>query len=118
MNHSMQIARIMTLGGLHSCAIAQKPRAFSQRRMGTLRRTTRGMLGILPIVIAGSLGTVHAATVPVSFEFDNLLFINGAPSPANPRVPTVLRGTGILSPFGAATLEAPGILTFGFSDSG
>jgi hypothetical protein len=75
-------------------------------------------LGIVQILIVGSLSTMHAATIPVSFEFDNLLFINGAPSPANPAVPTLLSGTGIFNPFGAATLEAPGILTFGFSDSG
>ena len=66
----------------------------------------------------GFPGMAYAATIPVSFEFDNLLLINGAPSPANPAVPTMLSGTGSFNPFGAATLNSPGILTFGFSPSG
>ena len=76
------------------------------------------ILAVLLLLILGSRSMVQAATIPVSFEFDNLLLSNGAPSPANPAVPTVLSGTGSFNPFGAATLNSPGILTFGFSPSG
>ncbi len=54
-----------------------------------------------------------AATVPVSFEFDNLIQVNGTPTMANPRVPTLVTGTGSFNPFGPATLNAPGALLFG-----
>jgi PEP-CTERM motif len=76
------------------------------------------LVAVLPILVAGSPRSAQAATIPVSFEFDNLLLFDGAPSPTNPAVPVRTVGTGSFNPFGAATLNAPGILTFGFSDSG
>jgi hypothetical protein len=96
----------------------QNARTSSQLRIDKFRKSTVAMLAILPIVVVSSPNMAYAATIPVSFEFDNLLSINGAPSPANPAVPTVLSGTGSFNPFGAATLNSPGILTFGFSPSG
>jgi hypothetical protein len=83
-----------------------------------LRGAILTLVAVLPILVAGSPSSAKAATIPVSFEFDNLLLINGAPSPTTPGVPTVLSGTGIFNSFGAATLNSPGILTFGFSSSG
>jgi hypothetical protein len=76
------------------------------------------VIAVLLILMVDFPSSAQAGTIPVSFEFDNLLLIDGTPSPANPAVPTVLSGTGILNPFGAATLNSPGILTFGFSPSG
>src|SRR3954447_11481370 len=103
---------------LYSCAMVQNTRALNQRHMDRLGRANMATLAVLLLLILGSRSMVQAATIPVSFEFDNLLLGNGAPSPANPAVPTVLSGTGSFNPFGAATLNTPGILTFGFSPSG
>src|SRR5688572_4969480 len=85
---------------LYSCAMTQNARTVSQRRMGKFPGAAIAMLAVLPILVVGSASITHAATIPVSFEFDNLLLIAGAPSPANPSVPTVLSGTGIFNPFG------------------
>jgi PEP-CTERM motif len=93
-------------------------RTSNQLRTINLGGARMPLLALLPLVAVGSRSIVQAATIPVSFEFGNLLLIDGAPSPANPAVPTVLSGTGSFNPFGAATVNSPGILTFGFSPSG
>jgi hypothetical protein len=86
-----------------------------QPRMNKIRRVAVGMIAICLAVYAS---TAQAASIPVSFDLNNLLFVNGVPSPMNPVVPTLLSGTGSLTPFGAATLNSSGLLTFGFSGSG
>src|SRR3954453_857658 len=84
----------------------------------SFRSASMAITALLLLLVVGSRSIAQAATIPVSFAFDNLLLSNGAPSPANPAVPTVLSGTGSFDPLGAATLNSPGILTFGFSPSG
>ena len=95
--------------------VSQSACRFIQPRMNKLCRATVAMSALF---IAVHAGTAQAATISVSFDLNNLLFINGVPSQMNPVVPTVLSGTGILTPFGAATLNSTGLLTFGFSGSG
>jgi hypothetical protein len=56
---------------------------------------------------------VSAASIPVSFVLDNVIQVNGSPTPDNPTVPTLVSGTGSFDPFGSSILTSPGALTFG-----
>jgi hypothetical protein len=98
--------------------MAQNARRSTQPRTNKLRGATVAILAVLLILVVAFPSSAQAATIPVSFDLNNLLFVGGAPSLSNPAVPTVLSGTGTLNPFGAATVNSPGLLTFGFSNTG
>ena len=61
----------------------QNAHTSSQLRIDKFREATVAMLAILPMVVVASPNMAYAATIPVSFEFDNLLSINGVRIPGH-----------------------------------
>jgi len=72
----------------------------------------------LLIVEFGAPGTVHAATVPFTFEVTYDAFLNGVPSPTNLTVPAMNSGSGFYTPFGIAVYTENGTVTFAALPSG
>jgi hypothetical protein len=80
--------------------------------------TNSSRVAALLIVGFGARGTVHAATVPFTFEVTYDAVLNGVPSPANLTVPAMNSGSGFYTPFGSAIYTEAGTVTFAMLPSG